>query len=412
MLNVVKYIACVLLVGAILIALSGESAFAQSSKKPPKNGFEAVGVATPDTVFNKGYVTRSFFSGEVVSVSEEEVQAKEKADQELIDAVTKEAAAKKQKEEAEKAAIEAAQKEAEAKELEEQRLARERILGRVDRDAPKAFQDMVFYNRTGDTEGAKQAAGEYVDYLVNLMFEVRSYAKMIGEALIEKKQIEEDDWIGVEQYLDQTFASVRAENSSAIKPTHSEAMKRIAADTKGQAEVYFFFTLSCSWCRNMAPDVERLWRVVKSDKNVKMVALTIGESPSDWIKEYRKYTGLSLPIYDGTNLARSFDIGFVPAVVVVSPTQNKAYLKTGEQSFDRMYEFVRTVQGLPVSATPVIQQVLRTPIGQIELADKKAGKFLAHSAASQFAVSNQGTELGFNQVKAIQKAEPVTMERF
>lgn len=120
----------------------------------------------------------------------------------------------------------------------------------------------------------------------------------------------------------------------------------------------------------MAPDVERLWQAVKGDRNVKMVALTLGSYSSSWINSYREYTGLTMPIFEGAEIAKKFNIGLVPAVVVVSPADNKAYVKTGQQDFVRLYEFVRVAQGLPATITPQLQRLATMPVGVLGGAGK------------------------------------------
>ncbi len=239
---------------------------------------------------------------------------------------------------------------------------------RINPEAPGPFIAMATAYQDGDRETAAKYADQFVRYQMNLMFEVRDMTQLIGEALVRQKVIDEEDWVGVGQYLDFEFASAREENSSILKPTHEEAMKRIKPDPKNEAEIYYFFTLNCSYCRKMAADVERLWRVTKGDKKLKMVALTMGPQPKEWIESYRKYTGMTLPILEGEKVAKSFGVRFVPGVVVVSPNTNTAYFKTGEQDFARLYDFVRHVQGLPSTLTPEVDKLAKTPIGEAEVA--------------------------------------------
>ena len=136
----------------------------------------------------------------------------------------------------------------------------------------------------------------------------------------------------------------------------------------------------------MAPDAERLWRLVQNDSNVKMTALTVGDVSQDWLKEYRQYTDLSMPIGDGTDLARSFGVVFLPAVVIVAPNSNRAYLKTGQQGFDRLYEFLRTVQGLPAIVTARYQELATALIGEAERL--KAGQGASIQPAAFTAAAN------------------------
>ncbi|MCB0321994.1 MAG: hypothetical protein KDD69_00425 [Bdellovibrionales bacterium] len=237
---------------------------------------------------------------------------------------------------------------------------------RVNPDAPGCFKALVAAKRSGDSEMANEYAKQCIRYQQHYFFEVREIAQMLGQALIDQNVIDEDSWVGVTQMMDRELAVTRSEMGVILKPTHDVAMQRIVPDTKGEIEIFYFFTMTCSWCRYMAPDVERLWRITKADPRVKFTALSVESVSQDWLDEYREYTGMTAPILDGSDLARQFNIKFVPAVVIVASNSKKAYLKTGQQSFERMYEFARTVQGLPATVTAEFKRLLEIPIGQAE----------------------------------------------
>jgi thiol-disulfide isomerase/thioredoxin len=243
----------------------------------------------------------------------------------------------------------------------------------VNPEAPSSVISMIESSRRGDSVTAKAYAKQFVRMLQNYFFEVRQITGLIGDALIEESVIEDEDWIGAEQSIDIELAKTRLEKGEAIKPTHDVAMKRIIADPKKEVEVYFFFSRSCSYCRFMAPDVERLSRAFAGDKRVKFTGLVVGESYEDWLVEFRDYTGLNIEVFDGTGFAKHLKIGFLPVLLVVTPNGGKSYFKSGQQSFERMYEFVRTSQGLPVEDSIKLQSLIKTPIGtgdQLILASK------------------------------------------
>jgi thiol-disulfide isomerase/thioredoxin len=260
---------------------------------------------------------------------------------------------------------------------------------------------MISAYRDGDKALAQSYADQFVRYQQNFFFEVREIIDLIGEALVRQQVINDDDWVGVGQYVDYELAKTRYELGSILKPTHDMAMKRIKPDPKQQAEIFYFFTLNCSWCRYGAPDIERLYRLAKKDPRVKFTALTVGSTNVDWLEEYKKYHEWSMPVYDGSELAKKWNIGFVPVVVIVSPNGDKAYMKSGQQSFERLYEFMRTVQGLPVTVTPQFKQIASTPIGAAE----KSGKNL------KIASSNKRKNKKL-QVAAPPKKRRVEIQRF
>lgn len=238
---------------------------------------------------------------------------------------------------------------------------------RLNDEAPSPFVAMAIASMNGDKALAEKYADQWVRYQQNVFFEVRNLTRLVGEALIRNNQIDEDDWYGVPQMIDYELARTRKETHALIKPGQDDAMRQIVPDEKGEAAVFYFFTLSCAHCREMNANVERLNQAFKRDPKIKMAALTLGPVPQEWMTEFRNYTGLTLKAYNGEKIARSFNVRFTPALVVVAPNGKRAYVKTGEQSFERMYEFVRTVQGLPgKQLTAEAQVAAKLKIGSIE----------------------------------------------
>lgn len=245
---------------------------------------------------------------------------------------------------------------------------------RINPNAPAEAKGLLGAIRLRNKPLAKQYARAFVRKQKDFFFEVREITKFLLGAYVEENSISKDEWVGAEQMLEIELARTRNDVRALLKPDHAAAMRRITADPQGKAQILYFFSLSCSWCRHMAPDIERLWRVAESDKNISMTALTIGKAPESWVEEYRNYTGLRVPIYDGEDIAKEFNIKFVPTIVIISPNNNKAYLKSGQQSFARMYQFVRKVQGIPAQLSPTIKKLIHTPIGEREILQaKKAG---------------------------------------
>jgi hypothetical protein len=114
--------------------------------------------------------------------------------------------------------------------------------------------------------------------------------------------------------------------------------------------------------------------VNKKDRKVKFVSLSTAAMPTEWATAYKQYTGMTMPMFEGTAIAKRLNVGFVPAVVVVTPNNKKAYLKTGQQSFQRLYEFVRTAQGAPIALSPEAEHVQAQTIGYEERRANPRGK--------------------------------------
>ncbi|MCC6220017.1 MAG: hypothetical protein IT291_02120 [Deltaproteobacteria bacterium] len=247
---------------------------------------------------------------------------------------------------------------------------------RINPEAPGPFIGMATALEDGDRETAAQYADAYVRYMTNLMIRVSEITNLIGEAMVRQGVIDEESWVGVGQFINKQFAAAREKNGSMWKMTHERALERVKPDPNGQAEIYFFTTLNCKWCRDMGPDVERLWQVVKRDPNLRMVTLTPQRYPQAWVDSFKDFTGMTGPVLYGANVAKALRVGFVPALVVVSPGNKTSYVKTGKQSFKHMYEFVRKVQGLPLEMSEEVKkEIAGRPIGREEIA-KANGKSL------------------------------------
>jgi len=245
---------------------------------------------------------------------------------------------------------------------------------RLNPEAPGPLLGLHSSIISNDIPLAERYADQLVRYEQKVIFLARFAADLIGEAMVRQGLIDEEEYIGAWQLRDYTDAKARELANSPIRPTHEEAMRRIVPDSENRAHIYYFFTLNCSWCRFMAPDVERLYLATKNDPNVRIVALTLGATPEDWVEEYRAYTGIKeTPIMEGADYAKGFRVAFVPAIVVVAPStagangKPRAYLRAGQMGFDRIYEFVRSVQGLPATMTPEIQRIMNRAIGEAEI---------------------------------------------
>lgn len=235
-----------------------------------------------------------------------------------------------------------------------------------DKNAPISFQCLTKAVLDKNHPLAEQCADEFVNYMVTLMFNVRQITHFINGALLRRGLIDEEAAQYVDDWVAKGMAEAGDSSGSIIKATHDEVLRRVDSDPKQEVEIYYFFTLSCSYCRYMSGDIERMWLVAKNDPKIKMIGLTVDPTPKDWLESYRKYTGITMPILDGSGYAKSFNVGFVPAVVVVAPNLKKAYRRSGEQQFERLYEFVRKVQGLPATMTPAIKKLISIPIGYEE----------------------------------------------
>ncbi len=235
---------------------------------------------------------------------------------------------------------------------------------RIEKDAPSSIRDGFSALVSGDKETAQAYASRWTQYMTDMMFYIREWTALVAKTLHDQGKLDEEGYYRAPDMIDQALVEARQDMGSVFSPSHKDAMRKIEADPKGEVEVLYFFSLNCKFCRTMASDVERLYQATKNDSNVRMTAVTLGKTPDSWLDSYKKYTGLTLPIAQGEKVARQLQVAFVPAVVVVTSNSKKAYIKSGEQSFENMYEFVRVAQGLSGDMTAETNKIKNRKVGQ------------------------------------------------
>jgi thioredoxin-related protein len=252
---------------------------------------------------------------------------------------------------------------------------------RVSEEAPIAFKALKSAYDQGDKQLAQRYADQYVRYMQRLMLEVRELSQLIGEALVRQGVVDEEDWVGVGQYLSKELA--RAKGEDVVGVTANLALDQVASDPQGKAEIYVFCSASSRYCREMGPDIERMWRIARRDSKIKFGLYLLGKNDPLHDKAFLEYTGITAPTQDGTELAKQFRVAFVPSVVVRAPTTNKLYLRTGVLPIDRFISLVRKVQGSPSGVTDSELQIIQAKIGYVEQRSKGSGEVLAVSYNSE-----------------------------
>jgi len=236
----------------------------------------------------------------------------------------------------------------------------------VSPEAPESFKAMKHAYNSGDLQAAAGEADNYVRYMQKLMLEVRELSQLVGEALVRQGVIDEEDWVGVGQYLSKEMATSRSEKGDLLGVTADLSLERIEADPSNRAEIYVFISPSSRYSREMGPDIERMRRIAQRDSRIKFGVYSVGPQDSARMEAFKSYTGLNAPVQDGTALAKQFRVAFVPSVVVRAPTTNKLYLRTGALEISRLIEFVRTVQGLPQIVSDSEFSIIEAKVGSKE----------------------------------------------
>ena len=234
-------------------------------------------------------------------------------------------------------------------------------------DAPKSFKSMVSNNVAGNRREAEKHADGFVRYMSDLMFQVRDLTTLIGEAMVRQGQMKEEEWVGAEQFINREMAIAREEEGNPFKITHDSSLEKIEKDQSGKVEIYFFFDIQSKFCRETAKEVEKLRLVLKNDPNVRIAGAVIGEEiTSEWVEPFKEFTGFEGQIFNGTDVAKKLRIGFVPAVVFISPSTKASYIRSGYSGFARLYQIARKIQGKSIELNPALAKFADTPIEKIK----------------------------------------------
>ena len=235
---------------------------------------------------------------------------------------------------------------------------------RINPEAPGPFKAMAERFQAGDMQTAFAYARQYARYQNRLMADVSALTALIGKAMIAEGIITEEQWFGADQYLKYNLAKARKDSNSPLKITEKDTLPLIKSVSGGEIEIFYFFTVQSEHARRMSPEVERLYRILKNDSRVKMLALSMIDEKQEIIDQYKQYTGLTMPIARGEEMSKAMGIAFAPAVVVLSKNDKRGYSRSGEQGFESLYTFVKTIQGEKVDLTALEQSgILSTPIG-------------------------------------------------
>jgi len=84
------------------------------------------------------------------------------------------------------------------------------------------------------------------------------------------------------------------------------------------------------------------------------------------------------------NNLKQLNVATVPSFVVLTRSNDKAYVVAGQQSFENIYALYRKAQGKDTQLTADAERLLKQPLGKLEqLAMKQAGIEVPDSAVAQ-----------------------------
>ena len=258
-------------------------------------------------------------------------------------------------------------------------------------NAPKPFKAMMAAMEAGDDDTAFKYAKQYVRYLRNLnerTTKVMGFTKyaMQSEGMadsspagvpevfkqfqstFQKDQAEQTPGSGQvrtlndrakdilaraemeEDEVPQRTTANAAPMSAAQEATErarlrQEHRSRVPVDPSGRADVYFFFRPRDSDSGKMFPDVEELYKSIRSDPKIKFVALSPDTMSEEEINAVRTRTQATFPIKNGAAIATKLGITKTPSVVVISPGTSKGLFEEGVRSRIYLDELIKMMQG-------------------------------------------------------------------
>ena len=119
-------------------------------------------------------------------------------------------------------------------------------------------------------------------------------------------------------------------------------------DPEGIVKIYYFFGSKDRGALPMAQVIEKMKSLYSADSRVEVIGFSIDNSTQAELDLFRKVSGVSIKLTDGSKIASSFGITSSPTTVVMTPNQAEALYEEGILKPEYVDELIRMVQGKPI----------------------------------------------------------------
>ena len=260
-------------------------------------------------------------------------------------------------------------------------------------NAPTPFKGLIASLEAGRDDLAFQYAKQYARHLRNLNQSTEKVLSLTGTAMQAEGMLGGDEWINSPQFehdkhwLDEEIAKadserneqglsvkqraqdmVRAAQRDEEEPQNQAALTaqppqvadertersqtrarlagRVPIDPGGQVDVYFFLNIRDAQSYQMSAEIEKVFEMSKKNKAVNIVGMTARPFTAEEESEFRRATGATFPILNGSKLAESMQIRVFPATVFVAANTSRAYVETRLRKFAHMDELIKIMRGI------------------------------------------------------------------
>lgn len=259
------------------------------------------------------------------------------------------------------------------------------------KDAPKPFQGMMAALQIGDEKLAQQYARQYARYMKTTQERVTRTTNLTGLAMATDGTLDENAWgfktaskadkelfreeIENLRNRDATNSTELSEKAKSLISVALEEEKENEASPLDRAEKLGFFGAESDQIafareqdrknRLRARDLdvflfirpkderanlagsafESLYQQFKQNRNLRFAVLSVGLSSESDRDVFRSITGLSLPIVDGSALAKELDVADSATVVFVSRSSGKAVKEIGRRGPAYLSERLKLILG-------------------------------------------------------------------
>jgi len=124
----------------------------------------------------------------------------------------------------------------------------------------------------------------------------------------------------------------------------SELAGRVPIDPKGEVAIYYFFRPYDEVAIEMAKEIDKLNKLVKQYKHVRLVGMGVGANGANVLQSFVTENKFSFPVVDGNVLSKTLALKSLPATVFVT-SNGKSHVQEGLNNVFYLDELRKIMQG-------------------------------------------------------------------
>jgi len=239
-------------------------------------------------------------------------------------------------------------------------------------DAPEPFKGLQAALHAGDEELAFQYARQYSRYMQDLKTNNEKVMGFLATAQRREGFAVEGDWTSSDAYKELAHFLEDEEDQgrnsfSARQPSYMTesdmapaapaaripesrqeirtmlASRQIPRGVKGPINVYFFFNYDDLASQKAAAELEKLHSSL-SNGELNLIGMSIKDTGQQELEMFRRRTGVSFPLNNGSMLAKNMDMNVAPTAVFMHGRGGEPVFEEGLRNFMYYDELIKLMR--------------------------------------------------------------------